>query len=166
MLSDNVGTIARKDPPIITVGNFWMRHNIKNKSMPAQYTSGAMQLVSRLLQALVTPESGTDLADYLKTKHFDDVARASLLICLPDAEDEKSLKAPSNGLKMTIQVRKLCVIKRARSLKNEDRVRRKEAKQFLELMDGEWETKLERLLWQRGSLGEKIHYHCHQILRN
>ncbi|XP_072050774.1 uncharacterized protein [Amphiura filiformis] len=65
---------------------------------------------------------------------------------MPDADDEESLKAPSNGLKMAIQVRKLCVIKRARSIKDEDTTGRKEAKQFLELMDAEWDTKLERLL--------------------
>ena len=82
MTNDKVSLLAQEDPLIITLGNLCMRKNVGNKLMRKYYTSCVMRLASRLLlqlQALVIPNSGTNLDNYLRPKHFDDVARAALL---------------------------------------------------------------------------------------
>lgn len=151
MQIDKVGRLAQEDPLIITIGNQWMKKSVGNKLMRKYYTSGAMRLASRLLiqlRALVKPSSGTFLDDYLCPQYFDDIVDAAHLLCTPVDDDEENLQAPSNGLKLTVLLKKMCLMKRASAIKDGDKQRRSDAKQFLELMELEWNTKLERLLLQ------------------
>ncbi len=44
MWYDDVGTLAREDPTIVSLGNMWMQRNIGNKLMRKHYTSAVMRL--------------------------------------------------------------------------------------------------------------------------
>ena len=114
MLNDNIGKTARNDDLIIRLGNQWMVRNIGNELMRKYYTSAVMRLCSRLLlklRGLVSPPTGNTMVDYLAPEYFDQMAKASLQVAAQDDYDDEILGAPSNAIKLSYDIKRLCGIK-------------------------------------------------------
>jgi len=149
MRCDNIGKLAMSDPLIITLGNQWLLRNLGNKLMRKYYVSAAMRLSSRLLltlRGMVTPKTGNDMEDYLDPAYIPYVARAALRVAGQDATDEENLKAPSNALKLSFDMKRLSNIKLGKAIETRNRSKKESALDFLQLMAIQWSTKLERVV--------------------
>ncbi|KAJ8018205.1 hypothetical protein HOLleu_43939 [Holothuria leucospilota] len=149
MRNDAIGLLARSDSLIIALGNQWLVRNLGNPLMRKYYVSAVMRLSSRLLMVLrqmATPSTGTNMEDYLDPTYFTYVARAALKVAQQDNEDEEDLKAPSNALKLSYDIKRMANIKLAQAIQARDQGKKRSAQDFLQLMSIEWSTKLERVL--------------------
>ena len=82
--------------------------------MRKHYTSAVMRLCSKLLlklRGLVSPPSGKTMVDYLAPEYFGQMAKASLQVAAQDDYDDKILGAPSNAIKLSYDIKRLCGIK-------------------------------------------------------
>ncbi|PIK32850.1 hypothetical protein BSL78_30338 [Apostichopus japonicus] len=149
MRTDTIGKLARSDTLIVALGNQWLMRNLGNKLMRKYYVSAVMRLSSRLLltlRGMVTPSTGIYMEDYLVPGYFTYVAKAALQVAQQDAADEENLRAPSNALKLSFDIKRMANIKVAKAIQAQNQEKKASAKDFLELMSIEWTTKLERVV--------------------
>ena len=149
MRNDAIGKIAMTDPLIITLGNQWLLRNLGNRLMRKYYVSAAMRLSGRLLltlRGMVTPTTGNDMEDYLDPAYFSHVVHATLKVAGQDAVDEENLKAPSNALKLSFDIKRLANIKLGKAIESHSKDKKEAAQDFLQLMSIQWTTKLERVV--------------------
>lgn len=149
MRNDAIGKLAMTDPLIVTLGNEWLLRNLGNRLMRKYYVSAAMRLSSRLLVALrgmVTPNTGNDMEDYVDPAYFSHFVRATLKVAGEDAHDEENLKAPSNALKLSFDIKRLANIKLGKAIESHSKDKKEAAQDFLQLMSIQWTTKLERVV--------------------
>ncbi|PIK43780.1 hypothetical protein BSL78_19344 [Apostichopus japonicus] len=149
MRNDAIGKLAMTDPLIVTLGNEWLLRNLGNRLMRKYYVSAAMRLSSRLLVALrgmVTPNTGNDMEDYVDPAYFSHIVRATLKVAGQDAHDEENLKAPSNALKLSFDIKRLANIKLGKAIESHSKDKKEAAQDFLQLMSIQWTTKLERVV--------------------
>ena len=152
MHHDEIGTLARKDKTIIMVGNTWLLRNQGNELKRGQYTSQVMRLMARLLKYLrqLNPLDVEEapLTEYLHPQHFDLVIEACLMCASVHMDDLTDLETPSNAIKLGHDIRRACGTKLGLAIRQTNDEHKKEAKDFLKLMDLEWSlrvTKLARL---------------------
>ena len=106
MKNDEVGMVAKHDPPIVALGESWLRRNISNVEKRKYYTSQRMRLAAKLkLQMLQMGNEGT-MWDIISPKFFDDVCLAAIKCCIPFDDDLEDLAAPSNALKLKYDVKR------------------------------------------------------------
>ena len=97
------------------------------------------------------------MSNYLAPAYFSAVARATLKVALQDDMDEENLAAPSNALKLSYDIKRLCDVKVGCGIKTGNKVMREEAEDFITLMRIEWSTKLERELLEERKAEKKRH---------
>lgn len=147
--TDQIGILAKADHMIVMLGNRWMEKNISNRLMRKTYTSAVMRLLSRLLleiRKLVTPPEGWDLYDYIAPQYLQQIVKAACIVCKPDADDTTDMKSPSNGIKLSHYVKQVATMKYAHAIKNGNKKKRQDAKDFLKLAEVEWSTIVQRTL--------------------
>ena len=147
MLNDEVGTLAKSDPLIVTLGNQWYLKNRGNDINRAYYTSSAMRLGAKLLLNLrkVKPLAKQDFMSYLKAEHFDSIVEATIQCCLPDFDDLEDLKSPSNAIKLGYEIKHLLAAKKGYAIRSGNKGWKEECSDVLELMNAEWSTKVTKL---------------------
>ncbi len=158
MREDKIGLEAKNDDLIIALGNNWMLRNVSNHVMRKYYTSCVMRLAARLkiaLNKMATPVDGGGLDSYLAPTYFDHVTKAALVCSDQDDDDEEELGSPSNAIKLQYDIKRLCSIKLAKAIMNGDEKRKKEANEFLQLMEISWSSKLARVALQRKRMNRK-----------
>lgn len=147
MQVDNVSDVAKKDDLIINLGNQWMMRNRGNPIMRKYYTSSSMRLSAKMklqCQALTKNSTGT-LDDFFKPSCFDDIVQASLNCCNVDELDEENLNAPSNAIKLGHDIKRMLSAKLAKSIRNGNDLKMKQAEEFRKLMEIEWGLRVAKL---------------------
>jgi hypothetical protein len=147
MQNDHVSRIAQDDPLIVSLGNNMMLRNYGNTIMRKYYTSSVMRLAAKFkmeLQKLdkISKES-QNLDFYLQPKYFDDIVLAALK-CSKQC-DEEDLKSPSNAIKLGYDIKRMASAKLERALMEDDGQKKKEADEFLRLMNLEWSLRVNKL---------------------
>ncbi|XP_033725242.1 uncharacterized protein LOC117315207 [Pecten maximus] len=150
MLEDNVCKVSKEDSLIVSLGNQWMLRNKGNAIMRKYYTSSVMRLAAKLKLALQHLDNSTkDLDEYFQPSNFDVVVKGALRCCFPADADEEELKSPSNAIKLGHDIKRLVSAKLAKALMAGNACKKKEAEEFLKLMEIEWGlrvTKLARII--------------------
>ena len=144
MNKDDITGIALHDTLIVAIGEWHFINNMGNKLKRKNYSSYRMRLCARLLQ-IVRAELQDPLAtmsDCLVVENFDTFAKAALLACGTNTDDE--LKHPSVALKMGYDLMRLVAAKMTLYSKKRDEVNRKEAKRFAYLLEKEWKIKVRK----------------------
>ena len=146
MTRDEITDIAQSDPLIIGLGNMWLLKNIGNRLKRKYYTSSHMRLAARLLMHVrnITGLEG-GFKEFLCTKHFDDIVRATLKTASVEFDDDEDLKSPSTALKMGYDIKRMVGAKWGIALRDEDDKSSKECKDFLKLYKFEWSVKVTKL---------------------
>jgi hypothetical protein len=152
MLNDEVGTLARKDPLIISIGNLWLERNVGNKLMRASYTSAIMRLCANMLlilrrNSLPSKDPGPTSAfwDYLRPQYFDMLCRAAIATATKDVDDMEDLKSPSNAIKLGYELKRLINIKLGLAIRERDKEIKEECRDLMQLFHNEWSQKVTKL---------------------
>jgi hypothetical protein len=90
MKNDKLTRIARNDTLIIAIREWYLIYNIGNKIKRRNYSSNMMRLSARLLQIVrneLQDQAGTR-NDCLVRENFEILAKASLLACETNTDDE------------------------------------------------------------------------------
>ena len=149
MMHDEIGSVARSDPLIITAGNQWILRTLGNELNRATYTSQMMRLSARLLINLRSIHPLEDnknlLMDYLVPEYFDYVVQATLACAAVDMDDEEELKTPSNAIKLGFEIKRVLASKKAFAIRAKDPAMKQDCSDFLELMESEWALKVTKL---------------------
>ncbi|KAK3099573.1 hypothetical protein FSP39_006398 [Pinctada imbricata] len=147
MDKDHIYEVVCKDSSIIFLGNQLIFCNKGNKTMLPYYISSTMRLAARLKMAIQRiDKSSNDLADYFTPKKFDIVVQAALHCCNQSETDDEDLKSPSNLLKLRFDIRKMASVKYVNGQKHNDAVKRKEAEEFIKMMDQKWSSSVTKLV--------------------
>ena len=112
MILDDVGVIAQGDQTIVNLGENWLQRTVDNKEKRRYYTSQHMRLMARLLVEVRKLDGDENsgqkpFADYLHPVHFDKVVAGALDCCIPYMDDVDELQAPSNGIKLKYDLRRM-----------------------------------------------------------
>ena len=176
MLSDEIGNTAKKDKLILALGETWLRRSIDNREKRKYYTSQHMRLMARLLLHLRELDSSStsnsseeicseeaadslserinstvsveakEMTDFLQTSYFDMIIEAAIRCCLPYMDDIEDLKAPSNGIKLKYDLKRLVSAKWALLVKNDPHsMAATEMKCFMELLALEWGERITKV---------------------
>lgn len=146
MKEDEVGKVAKADPLIINLGNQWMMRNIGNRIMRKYYTSSVMRLAAKLLRHVQQlTKTSMPMSAYLCPNYFHTVATAALKCAQQEAVDEEELKSPSNAIKLGFDLKRLASAKLGAAIVSGEEQTRKDAEDFLRLMNLEWSTKVSKL---------------------
>ena len=155
MRNDEISKVARADPLIACLGNLSMKRNIANKAMRRYNVSGVMRLAARLLIELRSLQDSEDqqkkltFYDALVPDQYNKFVQAVFHVCreevlegLAVGDEEESLEAPSNAIKLSYDIQKLCYIKQTKAIDFPDKVKgeqdRKLVKRFLEKFTIHW----------------------------
>ena len=163
MRNDWITKVARADPLICCLGNLSMKRNIGNKVMRKYTVSSVMRLAARCLielRALRPDEEGQkNLTWYqaLVPEGYDDMVKAVFAVCresfiegLVEDEDvdEDDLEAPSNAIKLSYDIGRLCSIKCSMAIDLKDHVQgekeRKNVKRFIDKFRFNWSTDVKK----------------------
>ena len=144
---DRVGTTAKKDKLIVSLGNQWMDKNFGNELNRRKYTSQIMRLCAKLLVNLrqLNPLENDSMWDYLQPQHFQAVVGATLLTTAPEMDDEEELEIPSNSIKLGFDIKRMANIKIALAIENGQSSDKQDAEEVLKLMGVLWGTKVTNL---------------------
>ena len=162
MRSDYIGTVAKKDPLICCLGNIAMKRNISNKATRANNVSSAMRLAARWLIELRTfqdtEEKQKKLNCYsaLVPEQYENIVSAVFAVCREACEDsvedeqldpdEGGLGAPSNAIKLSYDIGRLCAAKTTKAIaisqKNnpQGEIDRVNAKRLMQLYKLNWQV--------------------------
>jgi transcription elongation factor Elf1 len=153
MKNDDISRIAKSDPLIVQAGNGVLMRNIGNKAMRRYYASSVMRLLARLLLELrklqVDEHAKETLCFYdaLTTSQYTNFVDAVFQVCGPldipeDEDNEEDLQAPSNAIKLSYDIGRLCHAKIYQAMDDPDRERgeahRKDTKRFHERFAQNW----------------------------
>ena len=166
MKNDLITRIARADPLICCLGNLSMKRNIGAKATRRYTVSSVMRLAARCLMELrdLQPdeEGQKNLTwyDALVPDQYDNIVKAVFTVCREpyieglldeldrEGMDEDDLVAPSNALKLTYDIARMCSIKvtMAIDLKNQNQgtIDRKNVKRFMEKFKFNWSTDVKK----------------------
>lgn len=140
MKNDDIAEIACHDTLIINLGNQWMMRHRGNEIMRKYYTSSVMHLAANLkLAAQTLTKTSYEINQYLAPVYFETIIKAALVCC----HAEEDLKAPSNAIKLGHDIKRMVNAKLAKAIINEDASQKKEAQDFLKLM--EWGLRVTKL---------------------
>ena len=161
MRNDYIGTVAKKDPLICCLGNIAMKRNIGNKATRSHNVSSAMRLAARWLIELrnlqETEELKKNLTCYnaLVPGQYQKIVSAVFAVCREACEDsvedevepdEDGLEAPSNAIKLSYDLGRLCAAKTTKAIamtqdKNPAGEKdRKDAKRLMQLYKLNWQV--------------------------
>ena len=164
MRNDWITKVARADPLICCLGNLSMKRNIGNKVMRRYTVSSVMRLAARCLMELrdLQPdeEGRKNLTWYqaLVPDQYDNMVKAVFAVCresfiegleeLDEDVDEDDLEAPSNAIKLSYDIGRLCSIKCTMAIDLKDHVlgekERKNVKRFMDKFKYNWSTDVKR----------------------
>ena len=162
MKNDVISKVAKGDPLIVALGNLSMKRNIGNKVMRRYNVSSDMRLVARCLIELRELQEGEDAQknltwyDGLHPDQYDNIVKAVFAVCREnfieakqgdDAVDEDYLETPSDAIKLSYEIARLCSLKITASIAETDRLGeniRKETKRFMEMFKYNWSTDVKR----------------------
>ncbi|VDI46116.1 Hypothetical predicted protein [Mytilus galloprovincialis] len=148
MIIDKVSEVAKKDETIVALGESWLRRSIDNREKRRYYTSQHMRLMGKMLLELrsLEGEDEKDFEYYLHPSRFDMLVGAALQCCLPYMDDMEELKAPSNGIKIKYDLRRMITARWAITVKKDvHSLCAKELKTCLELIKMEWGERITKL---------------------
>ncbi len=165
MRNDEIGRVAKKDPMIVMMGNSAMNRGIGNIAMRRYTVSGVIRLLARLLIELralqPTEELKKNLTFYeaLHPSQYDNFIHAVFAVCKEESVEEAEqdeqietepakLQAPSNAIKLSYYIQKLCRMKVQLSIDSENRVlgeeNRKATKRFMDKYKASWEVDVKK----------------------
>ena len=158
MHSDDIGKIAKQDRLIAMIGNSAYKRCIGNPVMRKYNVSSVMRLVARLLKELrlLAQDMSLTLFQAIHPNMYDNFIKAVFAVCGEEQIEEAAapvsdcdlLKAPSNALKLSYDITKLCNMKMALAIHDEDRVAgekdRKDSKRFMDLYRSQWEVDVKK----------------------
>ena len=162
MKNDVISKVEKGDPLIVALGNLSMKRNIGNKVMRRYNVSSDMRLVSRALIELRDIQEEEDAKknltwyDALIPDQYWNIVKAVFAVCREnfneaegeDNVDEDNLEAPSNAIKLSYDIARLCSVKATRCIVETDNVlaekTRKETKRFMEIFKYNWSTDVKR----------------------
>ena len=174
MRNDKIGGIAKRDEMIVMMGNATLKRNIGNIAMRRYTTSSVMRLLARLLSELrsLQPEESlqNSLTFYaaLHPSQYDNFVTAVFRVCKEEAMNEAqeeqeelercervgaveasiNMKAPSNAIKLSYDIQKLCCMKVALAIDDSIKQRgendRKTTKRFMDKYAAKWEIDVKR----------------------
>ena len=146
MHNDIIGEVARSDTLIVTLGNQWMEKNVGNVLKRGKYTSEIMRLVARFLIAL-RKLTGLELAmwEFLKPSHFDNLAKATLMVSEADGDDQDDLRYPSNARKLGFDLKRLLNLKIGLCIEQENHSDQQDAENVAKQMNIFWGTRVAKL---------------------
>ena len=161
MKNDVISKVAKGDPLIVALGNLSMKRNIGNKVMRRYNVSGDMRLVARCLIELRELQEGEDAKknltwyDALHSDQYKNIVKAVFAVCREsyneaeeDDDDVDDLEAPSNAIKLSYFIARLCSVKLTRCIQEGDKLlsekTRKETKRFMEMFKYNWSTDVKR----------------------
>ena len=162
MKNDIITRVARGDPLICCLGNLSMKRNIGNKAMRRHHVSSTMRLSARCLIELrdiqETEEMKKNLTwyDALVPDQYDNIVSAVFAVCREsviegmeeymDEVDEDDLEAPSNAIKLTYDIARLCSSKSTKAIDNKvaGETDRKLTKRFMEKFQYNWSTDVKK----------------------
>ena len=174
MRNDKIGGIAKRDEMIVMMGNATLKRNIGNIAMRRYTTSSVMRLLARLLSELrsLQPEESlqNSLTFYaaLHPLQYDNFVTAVFRVCKEEAMNEAqeeqeelerfervgaveasiNMKAPSNAIKLSYDIQKLCCMKVALAIDDSIKQRgeddRKTTKGFMDKYAAKWEIDVKR----------------------
>ncbi|CAG2200299.1 unnamed protein product [Mytilus edulis] len=112
---------CQKDETIVALGESWLRRSIDNREKRRYYTSQHMRLMGKMLLELrsLEGEDEKDFEYYLHPSRFDMLVGAALQCCLPYMDDMEELKAPSNGIKIKYDLRRMITARWAITVKKD-----------------------------------------------
>jgi len=163
--NDEIGRVAKKDPMIVMMGNSAMNRGIGNIAMRRYTVSGVIRLLARLLIELralqPTEELKKNLTFYeaLHPSQYDNFIHAVFAVCKEESVEEAEqdeqietepakLQAPSNAIKLSYYIQKLCRMKIQLSIVSENRVvgeeNRKATKRFMDKYKASWEVDVKK----------------------
>ena len=153
MRMDEVSDVAKSDETIVALGESWLRRSIDNKEKRRYYTSQHMRLMAKVLIELRRLDqvdgnisSDKTFADYMKPSEFDRIIAAALECCFPFMDDMEELKAPSNGIKIKYDLKRMLTARWALLVKTDKHNEAiEEVKTCLELVSIEWGEKITKL---------------------
>ncbi len=159
MKNDEISRIAKSDPLIVQAGNGVLMRNIGNKAMRRYYASSVMRLLARLLmelRKLQVDEDGKEnlcFYDALTTSQYTNFVDAVFEVCGPldiaeEEDNEEDLQAPSNAIKLSYDILRLCHAKVYQAMDDPDKERgeaeRKKTKRFVERFRQHWCTDVKK----------------------
>ena len=162
MKNDHISKVARSDPLIVALGNLAMKRNIGNKDMRPYNVSSDMRLVARALIELRELQEGEDAQknftwyDGLHPDQYDNIVKAVFAVCREnfneaegeDDDDRDDLEAPSNAIKLSYNIARLCNVKITSCIVRDNIVlaekTRKETKRFMEMFKYNWSTDVKK----------------------
>ena len=162
MKNDVISKVAKGDPLIVALGNLSMKRNIGNKVMRRYNVSSDMRLAARCLIELRELQEGEDAQknltwyDGLHPDQYDNIVKAVFAVCREnfneaegeDDDDRDDLEAPSNAIKLSYDIARLCNVKVTRCIVEGDNVlaekTRKETKRFMEMFKYNWSTDVKK----------------------
>ncbi|XP_060584452.1 uncharacterized protein LOC132740548 isoform X2 [Ruditapes philippinarum] len=174
MTSDEVGKTVKGDQLIVQLGNQWLEKNVGNVLKRGIYTSQIMRLVGRFLLNLrkICPQSNIQepsLWQYLKPEYFNDIVNATVLTASPISDEDDSLQAPSNAIKLGYDLKRLLNGKIGLAIMDHDEQSQSDAGKVLKLMDIYWGSRVTKaarvLLDERRYYAEKHLPHPEDILK-
>ena len=174
MRNDEVARIAKRDEMIVMMGNATLNRNIGNIAMRRYTTSSVMRLLARLLiemRALQPEESLQKSLTFYAAIHpsqYENFVTAVFRVCKEEAVDKAqeeeeelerlekvgaaaaclNLKAPSNAIKLSYDLQKMCRMKVSIAIDDEIKERgeaqRKCTKRFMDKYAANWEVDVKR----------------------
>ena len=157
MKNDEVSKVAKNDPLIVQAGNGVMMRNIGNKAMRRYYASSVMRLLARLLielRKLQVNDNFKQSLSFYKSIHpsqYHNYVTAVFEVCgniEVDDDDEDDLHAPSNAVKLSYDITRLCYAKISQAIDHPDKERgeedRKNTKRFLDKFSKNWGTDVKK----------------------
>ena len=141
MKNDAVKDLVQKDVLIICLGDTWLAKSIDNKTKRKNIASFRMRLAARLLKVLREEEKEANsdemfMLDFLTPQHFDNIAKAALLTCSTDENEE--LAHPSTAVKLGFDVARMAQNKLCIGIKAKNKTFKEDAIEFLSLMKHQW----------------------------
>ena len=160
MKNDHISKVARSDSLIVALGNLAMMRNRVNKVMRTYNVSSDMRLVAhalielRELQEEDHAKKNLNWYEALTPDQYPNIVKAVFAVCREnfieakqgdDAVDEDYLETPSDAIKLSYEIARLCSLKITASIAETDRLGeniRKETKRFMEIFNYNWSTDL------------------------
>ena len=156
MKNDEVSRVAKLDAMIVLMGNACMNRNISNPAMRRYYVSGVMRLLARLLMELRALQEKDELKrtlsffEALHPSQYENFITAVFAVCREEVveDEDNSLAAPSNAIKLSYDISRLCRAKIAKSIDDPNIERgeenRKCTKRFMDKFKSSWCTDVKK----------------------
>ena len=142
MRRGDVKELCKIDKLIIALGEEWLIKSFGNVVRSQNYTSDRMRSMARFLRKLqeITGEENS-LLNYLTPFHFDNCVKAAVNLS-SHSDDIFDVRNPSVALKLGHDIKRSAHTKEVIGIKQSDEQMKKDATNFLILMEKEWPTRV------------------------